>query len=387
MSSNNLLQNYKTTVHKVNTIKKVTCENGQQNMNKINIDDNASMKPNLFVGFQTASKKIIPIKEDSLTNAIKLLDEKELNLLNETPKNIQVGFKTASEKIIPIKGDSLTNAIKILDAKEYDDDEDYEMKLLNNPLNIQADFKTASEKNISLKTDTINATKNFLEDEQISNVTLGFNTANENAITVKLNSINKNINTALKGEEEDINESKRINISFNTSNIESQNRLSMNSTGISINKENFLDNSSYLNSSKLDISINSSKLSTNNRKTFKKPQLIVRSKLNKYIDSTDPTNETIADQAEELITSISSPIEIDNPDDLSKQNSCVLSNELHQNQFFLSGSPNGPILKLKEMNIEKTPDGFYILKPIFELRNIDSKLVLYFYFFSEDKNY
>ena len=271
-------------------------------------------------------------------------------------------YKEASNKTKAIMSESLNI------SKKNFNNEDIEM-------NIQADLRTPSEKSPSLKTDLVSAAKNVFNDKPTSNVSLGFKTASEKDITVKPNAINIAKNIALKlqeeEEEEDLNESKKIDVLFNISNIEPKNRLSINATDISINNENFLDTSSFLNSSKLNISINTSKPSHNNRKTFKKPQLIVKSKLNKYLDITGTNNETIADQLEEPIASIHLPIEIDHKEELCKKNSYTLKNESQQNQFFLSGSPNGPILTFKEINIEKSSDGFYTLKPMFELKNID----------------
>ena len=122
----------------------------------------------------------------------------------------------------------------------------------------------------------------------------------------------------------------------------------------------------FLNSSKLNLSVNVS----NKNATFEKRKSFTRnicySKPKEIITSIDDSKKEKVEICVENLPKVSESQET------NSRPSSYTSNE-STNSYVFSAEPNAPIIKLKDIRIEKSDNGMFIVKPIFELINLDSK--------------
>jgi hypothetical protein len=214
--------------------------------------------------------------------------------------------------------------------------------------NIKSDFVFANNKSYLISKSAINKVSNIdEEDEDI-----------KGDIEVKKEISIKN--------DDQINKSIQV-ISTNEKKLNNNNRKSIDPPNMSINQSaNFLDNTSFLNSSKLNLSVNVS----NKNATFEKRKSFTRvicySKPKETITSIDESKKEEVEICMENLPKISESQET------NSRPSSYTSNE-STNSYVFSAEPNAPIIKLKDIRIEKSDNGMFIVKPIFELINLDSK--------------
>ncbi len=264
--------------------------------------------------------------------------------------DIKIGFKTASEKSISINKSAFFNskALDIIKESEDNDQNSFKKDIEMKSDNIKSDFVFANNKSYLISKSAINKVSNIdEEDEDI-----------KGDIEVKKEISIKN--------DDQINKSIQV-ISTNEKKLNNNNRKSIDPPNMSINQSaNFLDNTSFLNSSKLNLSVNVS----NKNATFEKRKSFTRvicySKPKETITSIDESKKEEVEICMENLPKISESQET------NSRPSSYTSNE-STNSYVFSAEPNAPIIKLKDIRIEKSDNGMFIVKPSFELINLDSK--------------
>ena len=353
-------------------------------------DGNDSMKPDMFsAGFKTATGKSISIREDSLKLAKEKILEKNEDFdypakTHEIKHDFSTGFKTVSGKTIEIKKDAYEDARKKFDLTR--ENEESSLGLTNG---FGGGFKTATGKTISIREDSLKLAKEKILDsienpkiEINNNFNGGFKTVSGKPIEV-----NKDALEAAK-KKFDPNDSKDDGIQYNKQVQEVPKAPLVNSVPPSMNNRRMLDG-----------------------KRFKKPQLIHKAKLSKYIEM--PTDETSSSpkesvknddmcisinnlfdntensilQENEVQTKMNDQNSASDPKSAKNNayprlnsNSTRLNNYIRNNESIFNPQISNQItflsaneLEFKEiskMSVEPTGHKIYVVKPVLELKTM-----------------
>lgn len=252
---------------------------------------------------------------------------------------------------------------------------------------MQNGFKTASGNGIAVNNETVNMMKTKLlnddPDPHAQSMVVGFSTGKGNNISIKKDAFEQAKDKIYK------DENAYCQASSNNLQVKNNN-TNFNKTIDETSSETMLNNSVNSNLShkiepKLSMSINLpmerpvvKKVENRNAKSYKKPKLIIKSKMNKYIDSEDPVekNET-TEINNNTIKSISSS-------ESSVKETSISRMVGDENIFFVTELKSSGIIRLKGLNIDRLDEDRevtpsmggslkYVIKPVFELINIDPK--------------
>ena len=301
-----------------------------------------------------AKEKIFEIKDSTVINQAKYRNREPKSSLFTT------GFQTASGSKISIKKES----IDLVEAKSLENDEFFEV--ITSPLDpnlLVSGFQTAKGRIITVKKDNLAVIKDKHDSDQIMQseiATSDFWGAKDIV----------NLELPLKQNLESISEKSKIHFAiefkmpkFNKKNVESNNKP----TGIIVPPR---------------------MTPHDNRKSFKKPQLIDKTKLNKYF--AEPTTETFSVTNTRLSVKTinnesvksSSPMKFECSNTTSVSSNDSLSNDLKTVRLFESSENESNrvyYLKMNDLQVIKKDSCsqknlcFYQVKPSFELLNLEFK--------------
>ena len=255
---------------------------------KMKNDDNSN-DGLIQVGFTTAKGSSIKIARKNLDLAISNFssEKMEQDFENSNPTEngfINVGFTTAKGSSIKVKKDTLNSVITTFnDAKDDDDDVDSaksaKEELNSSSMVVNCGFKTATGKSIAVKEETLSLMKEKLKsDAELENSTMMDESKQMLPEPPKFNNTEFNIPKA--------NNSKFNLPISDKSKAEPPKLLQRTPSG--------LGNTS-MNQNEPD---KTRRVGMNNGKQFKRPQLVQKAKLSKYID--DDPNTTVNQSTLEL---------------------------------------------------------------------------------------
>ena len=251
-------------------------------------NDDTSNDGLIQVGFTTAKGSSIKIARKNLDLAINNFNSEKMeqDIENSNPTEngfINVGFTTAKGSTIKVKKDTLNSVITTFNDAKDDDDADSakpaKEELDSSSMTVNCGFKTATGKRIAVKEETLSLMKEKLKgDADLENSTAMDESKQMLPEPPKFNNPEFNIPKA---------NSSKFNLPIaDKSKAEPQRLLQRTPSG--------LGNTS-MNQNESD---KTRRVGMNNGKQFKRPQLVQKAKLNKYID--DDPNTTVNQSTLEL---------------------------------------------------------------------------------------
>jgi hypothetical protein len=327
-------------------------------------------------GFQTAAGKSIAVTKESLSLAQEKLNNKEMAVVDASPGVILSGFQTAGGKSLTIKKDAMESFKAKLEEKEnemvFKPPFLAEIGEIKAPV-LATGFQTAGGKCIAVKKESLGQAKEKIFENEVdtplkesllsntSVITSGFQTGNGRSI-------------AVRKEQLDLVKEK-----FDTSKDADAEVVAKTNPTAQLSKENAfkVPTATVPVAVAKPTNVTAMPRKVDNSKSFKKPQLIDKSKLIKYIDSvSDETVTSHSNDLNQMETSKSHPPTIVSNDQVSSDATFKNVRIFNKNINNISQSSYVTIEDFEVITVQNEITGAsYLVKPIFSILRTDLRLI------------